>query len=50
MEIRWARIRPNYSLALAGATFELSGPEYSMSWNTVDTGLKLFFSRAVQER
>jgi predicted dehydrogenase len=27
---------------------ELLGPEYSMSWNTLDTGLKLFFSRAVQ--
>jgi predicted dehydrogenase len=29
---------------------ELLGPEYSMSWNTLDTGLKLFFSRAVQGR
>ena len=27
---------------------ELLGPEYSLSWNTLDTGLKLFFSRAVQ--
>jgi predicted dehydrogenase len=27
---------------------ELQGPEYSMSWNTLDTGLKLFFSRAVR--
>lgn len=27
---------------------ELLGPEYSMSWNTLDTGLKLFFSRGVQ--
>ncbi|MEO5815015.1 MAG: Gfo/Idh/MocA family oxidoreductase [Gemmatimonadaceae bacterium] len=27
---------------------ELLGPEYSMSWNTLDTGLKLFFSRAVK--
>jgi len=26
---------------------ELLGPEYSMQWNTLDTGLKLFFSRAV---
>ena len=26
---------------------ELLGPEYSMSWNTLDTGLKLFFSRSV---
>jgi predicted dehydrogenase len=27
---------------------ELLGPEYSMSWNTLDAGLKLFFSREVQ--
>jgi predicted dehydrogenase len=27
---------------------ELLGPEYSMSWNTLDSGLKLFFSRTVQ--
>jgi predicted dehydrogenase len=27
---------------------ELLGPEYSMSWNTLDTGLKVFFSRAVR--
>ena len=26
---------------------ELLGPEYSMSWNTLDTGLRLFFSREV---
>ena len=26
---------------------ELQGPEYSMAWNTLDSGLKLFFSRAV---
>jgi predicted dehydrogenase len=29
---------------------ELLGPEYSMSWNTLDSGLKLFFSREVQGR
>jgi predicted dehydrogenase len=29
---------------------ELLGPEYSMSWNTLDSGLKLFFSRAVAAR
>jgi predicted dehydrogenase len=29
---------------------ELLGPEYSMAWNTLDSGLKLFFSRAVQGR
>lgn len=27
---------------------ELLGPEYSMSWNTLDAGLKLFFSREVR--
>jgi predicted dehydrogenase len=27
---------------------ELLGPEYSMSWNTLDSGLKVFFSRAVR--
>ncbi|HSL70960.1 MAG TPA: Gfo/Idh/MocA family oxidoreductase [Longimicrobiales bacterium] len=27
---------------------ELLGPEYSLSWNSLDTGLKLFFSRQVQ--
>jgi predicted dehydrogenase len=27
---------------------ELLGPEYSMSWNSLDAPLKLFFSRAVQ--
>ena len=27
---------------------ELLGPEYSMSWNTLDGGLKLFFSREVR--
>ena len=27
---------------------ELLGPEYSMSWNTLDSGLRLFFSRAVR--
>jgi len=27
---------------------ELLGPEYSMSWNTLDSGLNLFFSRAVR--
>lgn len=29
---------------------ELLGPEYSMAWNTLDTGLKLFFSREVKGR
>ena len=27
---------------------ELLGPEYSMRWNSLDSGLNLFFSRAVQ--
>jgi predicted dehydrogenase len=27
---------------------ELLGPEYSMTWNTLDSGLKLFFSREVR--
>ena len=27
---------------------ELLGPEYSMSWNSLDAGLKLFFSREVR--
>jgi predicted dehydrogenase len=26
---------------------ELLGPEYSMSWNTLNSGLQVFFSRAV---
>jgi predicted dehydrogenase len=29
---------------------ELLGPEYSMAWNTLDSGLKLFFSRAVRAK
>ena len=29
---------------------ELLGPEYSMKWNSLDSGLDLFFSRAVQGR
>jgi len=29
---------------------ELLGPEYSMTWNTLDSGLKLFFSREVKGR
>jgi predicted dehydrogenase len=29
---------------------ELLGPEYSMSWNSLDTGLHLFFSREVAGR
>jgi predicted dehydrogenase len=29
---------------------ELLGPEYSMAWNSLDTGLTVFFSREVQGR
>ena len=29
---------------------ELLGPEYSLQWNSLDSGLNLFFSRAVQGR
>ena len=29
---------------------ELLGPEYSLSWNSLDTGLRLFFSREVKGR
>ena len=29
---------------------ELLGPEYSLSWNSLDSGLKVFFSRDVQAR
>jgi predicted dehydrogenase len=29
---------------------ELLGPEYSMKWNTLDSGLQLFFSREVRGR
>ena len=40
------------SWAFVGAGLRLSaellGPEYSMSWNTLDSGLKLFFSREVR--
>ena len=42
------------SWSFVGAGFRLSaellGPEYSMSWNTLDAGLKLFFSREVKGR
>jgi predicted dehydrogenase len=29
---------------------ELLGPEYSLAWNSLDTGLRLFFSREVKGR
>jgi predicted dehydrogenase len=39
----WSFVGPGLRLSA-----ELLGPEYSMSWNTLRTGLQLFFSRAVQ--
>ena len=38
----WSYIGAGLRLSAA-----LLGPEYSLSWNTLDTGLKLFFSREV---
>ncbi len=38
----WSFVGPGLRLSA-----ELLGPEYSMTWNTLDTGLHLFFSRAV---
>ncbi|MGH7539041.1 MAG: Gfo/Idh/MocA family protein [Gemmatimonadales bacterium] len=40
----------SWSLVGAGLRLsaELLGPEYSMSWNTLDAGLKLYFSREVR--
>ncbi|MGH7471581.1 MAG: Gfo/Idh/MocA family protein [Longimicrobiales bacterium] len=39
----WSFVGPGLRLSA-----ELLGPEYSLSWNSLDSGLKLFFSRAVQ--
>jgi predicted dehydrogenase len=39
----WSFVGPGLRLSA-----ELLGPEYSMSWNTLDSPLKLFFSREVQ--
>ena len=41
----WSYVGPGLRLSA-----ELLGPEYSMSWNSLDSGLKLFFGRAVNER
>ena len=38
----WSFVGPGLRLSA-----ELLGPEYSLSWNTLDSGLKLFFSREV---
>lgn len=39
----WSFVGPGLRLSA-----ELLGPEYSMSWNTLESGLKLFFSREVK--
>jgi predicted dehydrogenase len=39
----WSYVGPGLRLSA-----ELLGPEYSMFWNSLDSGLKLFFSRAVK--
>jgi len=39
----WSYVGPGLRLSA-----ELLGPEYSMSWNTLDSGLKLFLSREVK--
>jgi predicted dehydrogenase len=39
----WSFVGPGLRLSA-----ELLGPEYSMSWNSLDAGLKLFFSREVR--
>jgi len=41
----WSFVGPGLRLSA-----ELLGPEYSMQWNSLDSGLRLFFSRAVQGR
>src|SRR2546425_238192 len=39
----WSFVGPGLRLSA-----ELLGPEYSMAWNSLDSGLQLFFSRAVR--
>src|SRR3989441_8157457 len=39
----WSFVGPGLRLSA-----ELLGPEYSMAWNSLDSPLKLFFSRAVK--
>lgn len=41
----WSFVGPGLRLSA-----ELLGPEYSMAWNSLDPGLKLFFSRKVRGR
>ena len=60
---RWSSRRPTASVVIGEATTswsfvgpglrlsaELLGPEYSMRWNSLDSGLDLFFSRDVKGR
>jgi hypothetical protein len=39
----WSYVGPGLRLSA-----ELLGPEYSMQWSSLDSGLRLFFSRAVK--
>jgi len=41
----WSYVGPGVRLSA-----EVLGPEYSMSWNSLDSGLKLFLSREVREK
>jgi predicted dehydrogenase len=41
----WSYVGPGLRLSA-----ELLGPEYSMQWNSLDSGLRLFFSREVRSR
>ena len=41
----WSYVGPGLRLSA-----ELLGPEYSMKWNSLDSGLNLFFSREVRGR
>ena len=41
----WSFVGPGVRLSA-----EVLGPEYSMSWNSLDSGLKLFLSREVREK
>jgi len=46
----WGEASTSWSFVGAGLRLsaELLGPEYSMSWNSLDSGLELFFSREVR--
>jgi predicted dehydrogenase len=49
-ELLVGEVTTSWSFVGAGLRLsaELLGPEYSMSWNTLDSALKLFFSREVK--